>query len=336
MSGYVISECTLDEYDLQAKVFNEKWKSDTNFYELEEAALSSSKINDMKKWIKDFDGKLVTLYDLVYIDKFGHLEGKRCRDLNYYISYILHYIPKITKNPNDVEEIIRRFKTFLKAKFNTWVNFQCTLKEEVYNQKMDLIKELDDYCENKNAFKEKLEIYDKTTCCKYANHVKDRKRFFNNLISSNKVKKDDKDFHIDENCTLKNFGKTFPNVTCKETNIYENESDELQITQGHGKSTDFHDNGLYETNPGDSFTTSPTKIALTSVSTLLGACLSGLYLYRHSFVGSMLRNFQNRNHISNEDTYNDVNEMFSEGTSHYLDNLQENDRFHIAYDPINN
>lgn len=47
---------------------------------------------------------------------------------------------------------------------------------------MELIKKLDDYCENKNAFKEKLSKYDETTCCKYSNHVKDRKGFFYSVI----------------------------------------------------------------------------------------------------------------------------------------------------------
>lgn len=50
----------------------------------------------------------------------------------------------------------------------------------------------------------------------------------------------------------------------------------------------------------------------------------------------MLRNLQSRNDISHENAYDNLNEMFSQDPSHHLDTLQENNRFHIAYDRINN
>ncbi|SBT53690.1 hypothetical protein POVWA1_064840 [Plasmodium ovale wallikeri] len=114
------------------------------------------------------------------------------------------------------------------------------------------------------------------------------------------------------------------------------EDDELQIPYGHGYLSSSQQQESSGKGQEDSFNSSPTKIALTSVSTLLGACLSGLYIYRHSFVGSMLRNFKNKNHISNEDTYDDINGMFSEGASHYLSTPADNDKFYISYDSINN
>ncbi|SBS92270.1 hypothetical protein POVCU2_0073160 [Plasmodium ovale curtisi] len=114
------------------------------------------------------------------------------------------------------------------------------------------------------------------------------------------------------------------------------ESDELPIAPVNGHLIASQQHMLSGKIPEDSINSSPTKIALTSLSTLLGACLSGLYLYRRSFVGGILRNFQNKNHISNEDTYDDVNGMFSDGSSHYLSITADNNVFHIAYDPINN
>ncbi|SBT01280.1 PIR Superfamily Protein [Plasmodium ovale curtisi] len=199
-----------------------------------------------------------------------------------------------------------------------------------------LKRKLDDYREKKNAFETKLKKYDKITCCKYAKHVNETRRSFNNYILKGVVNKDDIDFHIDDKCTLKNSGETFPNVICNENNVSVSKSDELPFAVVNGYLSNYQQHTSPETHPVGTFNSSPTKIALTSVSTLLGACVSGLYLYRHSFVGSTLRNFQNRNRISNEDTYDDVNGIISEGTSHYLDNLQENNQFHIAYDSMNN
>ncbi|SBS94772.1 PIR protein [Plasmodium ovale] len=330
------SECILEEKDLPALEFNRKWKENTKFIEFENAVNLKEKINNMQTWINKFDGQLVQIYDGKSMDISRDMQDKRCRDLNYYINYILHYIPKITKNSQDVKGIIHRFKTFVDAKFKSWINFECERTEKDYTYNMDLIKYLDDYCENKNFFKKKiLTEYDKKTCCKYANHVNERKRFFHELISGNYINTENRDFHIEDNCTLKNVGKTFPNVICNESIMSEIETDELPASYGYGHSHDFHQHALPGTYQEDSFNTSPTKIALTSVSTLLGACLSGLYLYRHSFVGSMLRNFQNRNNISHEDTYDDVNGMFSEDHSQYQYNTEDSNRFYLAYDPVN-
>ncbi|SBT84516.1 PIR protein [Plasmodium ovale] len=318
----------LGDDDLPEKDFDDKWKKETNFLEFENTVNSRGKINNMQKWIDDFDGKILNLYDYVYLDTFGNLEDKRCRDLNYYVNYIIHYIPEITQKRSDVADIIQRFKAFLKAKFKSWIKFKCTLKEEDYTNKMYLIKALDDFCENKKAFKKKLEKYDQITCCKYAKHVNERKSFFITMISNGQADRDNENFHFDEKCTLKDFGETFPDIICNEKDMSETKSNELPniYSQGH----------LPEPIPEDSFNASPTKIALTSVSTIFGACLSGLYLYRHSFVGSMLRNIQKRNNISHEDAYEDVNGMFSEDHSHYINTPQANDRFYIAYNTTNN
>ncbi|SBT02272.1 PIR Superfamily Protein, partial [Plasmodium ovale curtisi] len=327
---------TLNENDLPALAFNNKWKENTKFIEFENAANLNKKIDNMQNWIYDFHGQLLSIYKESSTDEFIPIQDKRCRDLNYYLNYVLHYIPIITKDTENVTLIKERFQNFVQAIFTGWIKFKCKREQKVYVPIMFLVKELDDYCENKNAFREKiLKKYDKATCCKYAKHVNEMKRSFHKYISIDQVKKDDASFNIAENCALKNFGKTFPNVICNNDNISEIETDELQIPPGYEHLTHYQQPMLNGTYPESSINTAPTKIALVSVSTILGACLSGLYLYRHSFVGSMLRNFQNRNGISNKDTYDDVNGMFSEGDSNYLDNLQKNNRFHISYDPMN-
>ncbi|SBS93123.1 PIR Superfamily Protein [Plasmodium ovale curtisi] len=342
MPGYIVSQCTLDENDLQEKIFDEKWKKDTKFFEFENAVNSNETIDNMEKWLFDFDNKLLNIYMFNPTNELINMQDKRCRDLNYYINYMLHYIPKITKNTQNTADIIDKFQRFIKGIFSSWKNvsplskFKCAREHKVYKNTMYLIKDLDDYCENKKVFQKRLETYDYRTCCKYATYVRDKKRSFHDYILRGYITKNDDDYHIEDNCTLKKSGVTFPNVTCDKGKIYETESDELPVASLNGHLATSQQHMLRGTLPEDSFNSSPTIIALTSVSTILGACLSGLYLYRHSFVGSMLRNFQNKNRISNEDTYDHVNGMFSEGTSHYLDNLQENNRFHIAYDPINN
>ncbi|SBS92197.1 PIR Superfamily Protein [Plasmodium ovale curtisi] len=342
MPGYIVSQCTLDENDLKEKTFDEKWKKDTKFFEFENAVNSNETIDNMEKWLFDFDKKLLNIYMFNPTNELINMQDKRCRDLNYYINYMLYYIPKITKNTQNTADIIDKFQRFIKGIFSSWKNvgplskFKCAREHKDYKNTMYLIKDLDDYCENKKVFQKRLETYDYRTCCKYATYVRDKKRSFHDYILRGYITKNDDDFHIEDNFTLKKSGVTFPNVTCNNGKIDESESDELPVAPLNGHLATSQQHMLRETLPEDSFNSSPTKIALTSVSTILGACLSGLYLYRHSFVGSTLRNFQNRNRISNEDTYDDVNRMFTEGTSHYLDTLQENNRFHIAYDPINN
>ncbi|SBT55791.1 PIR Superfamily Protein [Plasmodium ovale wallikeri] len=332
----------LGENDLQANVFDEKWKKTTKFSEFEDIVNLKQKLNKMEDWIFKFDAQLFNIYSLNSIDGFINIQDKRCRDLNYYINYMLHHIPKITNHKENSAEIKEKFQNFLTGIFSSWKHdtsskkFKCTRVEKDYTPKMELIKKLDDFCENKNAFKAKLETYDKITCCKYANHVNNRKSFFHNVISSVPSYKNDLDFHINEKCTLNKFGATFPNVTCNEDKMVEIESDALNITNPHGQLTELQDNQLSGINPEDSFNNSPTKIAFTSVSTILGACISGLYLYRHSFIGNMLRNSRNKNIIPLENEYADINGKFSEDPLQYIDNPEDISRFYVGYNSMNN
>ncbi|SBT56884.1 PIR Superfamily Protein [Plasmodium ovale wallikeri] len=333
MTGHGLSECVLGSGDLPAKDFDDKWKNETNFIKFSNAVHMKEKIDKVKDWVYNFDRKILNFYDVNPIDEFIHIQDKRCRDLNYYINYVLFYIPKVTKDTENSKEITEYFEGFVTGIFSSWKNdqsgkkFKCTRMDKDYTTTMDLIKELDDYCENKNAFIKKLEKYDKTVCCKYANHVKDRKTFFQKVILMGHIEKNDEHFHFHDKCTLKDIGETFPDIICNEKNMSETKSNELPL-YGHGQ--------LPLTYSEDSLNSSPTKIALTSISTLLGACISGLYLYRHSFIGNMLRNSKNKNIITHENAYDDVNGMFSEGPSHYINTPQANDRFYIAYDAMNN
>ncbi|SBT57898.1 PIR Superfamily Protein [Plasmodium ovale wallikeri] len=332
---------TLNEKDLPAEIFDEKWKTDIKFLEFSNPVILNKKI-DMVNWIENFDSKIFSTFNDNTFDNIKYIQDKRCRDLNYYINYVLYYIPKITKNNQNTADIIDKFQRFINGIFISWGNvgslakFKCTREHKDYTDKMYLIKQLDDYCENKKSFQEKLQKYDYTTCCKYATYVRYKKRSFRDYILRGYLIKSDDDFHIENSCTLKKSGVTFPDVMCDEGKKSEFESDELPIAPVNGHLVASQQHMLSGNLPEDSLNSSPTKIALTSVSALLGACLSGLYLYRHSFVGSMLRNFQNKNHISNEDTYDDINGMFSEGALHYLSSPADNDKFYISYDSINN
>ncbi|SBS92917.1 PIR Superfamily Protein [Plasmodium ovale curtisi] len=280
------THCALNEKDLPAEIFDEKWKTDIKFLEFSNPVILNEKIDDMRKWIEHFDSKIFSTYYANTFDNIKHIQDKRCRDLNYYINYVLYNIPKITKNTQNTADIIETFQRFINAIFISWGNvgslakFKCTRVHKDYTDKMDLIKQLDDYCENKKSFQEKLQKYDYITCCKYATYVRYKKRSFHDYILRGYITKNDDDFHIEDNCK-----------------ISESESDELPVASLNGHLATSQQHMLRGTLPEDSF---------------------------------------NSNHISNEDTYDDVNGMFSEGTSHYLDTLQENNRFHIAYDPINN
>ncbi|SBT74271.1 PIR protein [Plasmodium ovale] len=341
-ASYRITECTLNENDLQANVFDEQWKEATKFSEFSNAALLPRKIDNMEKWITNFKEKLITIYQNNVLGDLSSIQDKRCRDLNYYINYVLYYIPQVNENIGKTPEIMESFQDFMNGIFSFWgslgsvAKFKCKREQRDYTDKMHLIKLLDDYCENRNAFRTRLKEYNKTTCCKYAKHVNEMKRSFHEYILNQHVSKEEDDFHIEDNCTLKEFGKTFPNVTCNNDDMSEVESDDLLIPYETGYLYGSQQHMPSAIHTEDSLSSSPTKIALTSASTLLGACLSGLYLYRNSFLGSMFRNFQNKYNISHEDTYEEVNGIFSENPSHYVNTLQENDRFNIAYDTMNN
>ncbi|SBT00181.1 PIR Superfamily Protein, partial [Plasmodium ovale curtisi] len=106
------SECILGENDLQANVFDEKWKKTTKFSEFEDAVNLDQKLNKMGDWIFNFDAEILNIYMVNPTDELINIQDKRCRDLNYYINYVLHYIPKITNHRENSAEIKEKFENF--------------------------------------------------------------------------------------------------------------------------------------------------------------------------------------------------------------------------------
>lgn len=119
------------EGDLPAKDFDDKWKTDTKFLEFSNPVNLKSTIDDMVQWINNFDKQLLMIYDANILGDLRDIQEKRCRNLNYYINYILHYIPAITNNTEKNIETIQKFKTYINAifskceKFSTTEMFKC-------------------------------------------------------------------------------------------------------------------------------------------------------------------------------------------------------------------
>ncbi|SBT73940.1 hypothetical protein POWCR01_000167000 [Plasmodium ovale] len=69
-------------------------------------------------------------------------------DLNYSISKAVYHIKKLETIYCKEEEAIDKIKTYFNTKFINLTNFNLELKVNEPTEYMDIMKLLDDYCEN--------------------------------------------------------------------------------------------------------------------------------------------------------------------------------------------
>lgn len=144
----------------------------------------------------------------------SYILEKRCRDINYYVDFVLGNISKLQPDAQQAVLLKDQVNAVVQLSFDKSNAFKCERNAKEYKSELYLRKKLDDYCENRRSFQGNLKKGDPTLCCKYSNHVKETKSTFNRYITQRAIDKDHEDFHIDDECTLRNMEVTFPEVTC--------------------------------------------------------------------------------------------------------------------------
>lgn len=193
----------------------------------------------------------------------SYILEKRCRDINYYVDFVLGNISKLQPNTEQAVLLRDQVNAVVQLSFHESNAFKCERNAKEYKSELYLRKQLDDYCENRRSFQDNLKKADPILCCKYANHVNETKNTFNGYITHGKIDKDHEDFHIDDECTLRNMEATFPEVTC-DTYDMSGIKDEKSI----GEDADLE------------FGLSPLKLVSLSGSTFIGTFLISAFLYK--------------------------------------------------------
>ncbi|CAG9485817.1 unnamed protein product [Plasmodium vivax] len=139
---------------------------------------------------------------------------KRCRDVNHWINEKIKTLEN-NKSERDLKDT--SYTIFNEIKWNGENKDKvCNRDEEPYpNKDVDLMKELDDYCEIRDNNLCNV-LKDKNECSKYNSYVNRKKQYFsdekNQICDTSDCSKIN--YTIDANCTLNNMDNTFRKINC--------------------------------------------------------------------------------------------------------------------------
>lgn len=221
MDPPIESECKSLDKDLPSSKFDEDFTSYVDLYSLEDVSLDKEDKTYFSKWYTSFSEKFSHYYKEKAKEKNENISPKRCRNLNYHINYLIFQIYQKEldyKNEEDqklFKSSIESLKKNIKSLFAVSEKINCERDEKDYTSSMNIVKKLDDYCENRDHLRSVIK--DKKEKCQdlidYVNKKYDC--FFNNdscIIDIDAEEK--KTFAISDDCTLYNIPKTFSYFEC--------------------------------------------------------------------------------------------------------------------------
>ncbi|SBT58579.1 PIR Superfamily Protein [Plasmodium ovale wallikeri] len=307
-------DCTLNDDDLPALKFDKYWKSYINNEEFENSTLGVDTGINIYRWITNFNLNLIKYFKDTSNNFSSYILEKRCRDINYYVDFVLGNISKLQPDAQQAVLLKDQVNAVVQLSFDKSNAFKCERNAKEYKSELYLRKKLDDYCENRRSFQGNLKKGDPTLCCKYSNHVKETKSTFNRYITQRAIDKDHEDFHIDDECTLRNMEVTFPEVTCDTFDM-----SGIRNEKSIGEDTDLE------------FGLSPLKLVSLTGSTFVGTFLISAFLYKFTSIGSLIHTYKmNKSGLQEGMLDEEIDNMFTDSPN-YLSTHLNNAEYNVAY-----
>ncbi|SBT55093.1 PIR Superfamily Protein [Plasmodium ovale wallikeri] len=289
LSFYVyICLITITEEDLPAKIFDDELIKELYIEKLDNVLETEDFSDRIEAWYKEYDSKFFTYYMQKW-NKYKNtdIRDKRCRDVNYWVKYVIDKINKIVKNKSTASNIVDQITQRASLILNEQIVYGCPLDISGTSLLRDIKKELDNFCENRDSFEKKLENYNHTECEKYKNYIKITKNSFIKYFSS--VATENRDYlKINEKCNFNKGCAIFPQIQCdldKNKIIREEQSSESERCVSSIKYTAPLSSHSESETTDNSF---PLKKILSVSTPVAGALAVSLVLYKISPIGSWL------------------------------------------------
>ncbi|SBT72737.1 PIR protein [Plasmodium ovale] len=204
----------LSEKDLPAKNFDDKCNERLNIGMLSNVYDAKELESPIEAWVVDFKDQFEQYFkeELKSSEEKAFRE-KRCRDFNYWVFHVIHKIRDIVKDSVQVKDNTEGIKVFTEGLFSRNAEFGCSLDIDGNRERREIKKKLDNFCENRDSFKERLNPYNHTECEKYKNYINMTISSFNNFISGGYTK-ENAYLHINEKCNFNKRCAIFPIIQC--------------------------------------------------------------------------------------------------------------------------
>ncbi|SBS94861.1 PIR Superfamily Protein [Plasmodium ovale curtisi] len=314
-------EHILKDKDLPSKLFDNECIQRLNIDELSNVL----KVEELKKpielWALEFKNNFSPYFnEILRSSKDIDFRRKRCRDFNYHVKNIIDRISVIVQETSRANDVINGIKQYMENIFREKTPLVCSLDLDITEEKNIVKKNLDDFCENKDSFKKKLENYNHALCEKYKSYIHMTKISFNTYIEGGAIK--DKEYlHINDKCNFDKRCAIFPIIQCYSNEIVVIESAE----SGENELCKLINE--YPEIKGNSHTLK--KIIFIS-SPIAGVVALSFAFYKFSPIGSWIHRGGN-NFNTLQDGFNKRETKGFGGSPDFLNTSSDNSTYKIAY-----
>ncbi|SBT52304.1 PIR Superfamily Protein [Plasmodium ovale wallikeri] len=317
--------------DLPADKFDDECIKHLNINALYNVSHDEDFSNQIHEWTKEFKSKFIKYYLQIWdssTDK--EFREKRCRDFNYWVKYIIDQVNKIVKTKPKASEYANQIKERAELILNDRNIYGCKLDIADTTEERYIKKQLDNFCENRDAFEKKLKNYNHKECEKYKNYIKMRKDAFIRFMASRTIKNNTY-LHINEKCNFDKGCAIFPQIRCDSIRnevIKEEQSSENELCVSSVKYPSFV--SLQEGSPENTEDSFPVKKILSVSTPVAGAIAFSVVLYKFSPIGSFLNRGRN-NFNPLQDGFDQQENQDFLGSPDFLNTNPDNNIYQIAY-----
>ncbi|SBT01733.1 PIR Superfamily Protein [Plasmodium ovale curtisi] len=317
--------------DLPADKFDKEFNEHLNINELNNVLDYEDYSDKIEKWVENFNSKLISYY-LENWNKStdNNFRDKLCRDFNYWLRDVIDKVKKKVKNTSKANDMVDKITERAKLIFTDDYVFKCPLDMRGTEEERYIKKELDNYCENRDSFENKLTSYDHTVCEKYKNYISYAKNKFIHFFSYRSIENRDY-LKINENCNFDKRCGIFPQIQCdsnKNKVIREVLSSENELCVSSIK---YSPPAPLQEGDQESTESSPSLKKILSVSTpVAGAIAFSVVLFKLAPVGSLLnRGRSNLNPLKDDFDQPETQDFLN--SQDFLGTNPENSMYQIAY-----
>ncbi|SBT57564.1 PIR Superfamily Protein [Plasmodium ovale wallikeri] len=290
--------------DLPSYKFDKKFQEDIDYKKLENFEKKKTEQHELNNWIGKFKNELEKYFNVEYKSWTTDLRQKRCRDLDYWVLKVQGKMSDLLLADQRLSNCISSFRNYIQSIFQKKKEFECERYKDT-DANIEIRKKLDDYCENRDYIKGKIdEKKNKDFCEIYNTYNRENDELFNNESSTCKKEyMQPKHCIIHKTCTIQDRSATFPQIDCAMYDAsYESDNNSLL-----------------------------NKLLLT-ILLILGIGALFLFLYKYTPLSSFLLSDKLRrkkNNIFTEDTQ-EISEDNTEYSPQYTENVTSN----IGYNMI--
>ncbi|SBT72730.1 PIR protein [Plasmodium ovale] len=314
--------------DLPADKFDTECIEHLNINELNDVLDHEDYSDKIEKWVENFNSKLISYYIENWDkSKEKNFRDKLCRDFNYLLGDVIDKVKKKVKNTTKASAMVRKIKERANLIFKDDHIFKCPLDIRGTEEERYIKKELDNYCENRDSFENKLKPYDHTVCEKYKNYISYTKNKFINFFSHRSIENRDY-LKISENCNFDKKCGIFPQIQCdsngnKVIKVLSSENELCVSSIKYSPPAPLQE--------GDQESTESSLKKILSVSTpVAGAIAFSLVLFKFAPVGSLLnRGRSNFNPLQDDFDQPETQDFLN--SQDFLGTNPENSMYQIAY-----